>query len=167
MSKKPKKARSLMMILVSALSCLFGPTSQCTSVATPQVTDTVVWGGASFHIRQLPFQSALEKYETMGRLVKSSSTNSHRGYVAKWLVSDGAIYLWQLKGVRKNSKKKILENLGAVRFPVKAEWYSGTLQLPVGEFDDTSFSWPIVIELTIENGNIKNTLMLKDGSDLD
>lgn len=156
-----------MTAILFVLTYLLVPNCHFTSAITPQVTDTVVWGGASFRIRQLPFESAIETNEAIAKSLKSKSTNSHRGYVAEWLVSDGILYLGKLNDVSNRNKKEILESLGAVRFPVKAEWYSGTMHLPVGEFNDASSTWPIVIELSVDKGNVIATKVLKDAPDVD
>ncbi|WP_430453466.1 hypothetical protein [Rhodopirellula europaea] len=136
-----------------------------TSFADPwQARDSIVWGGASFSLPQLPLEPELFRIEQeSGEVIFSGGgSGNHRGYVGTWLVSRGNLFLWKMPGVPVKSREKLLDALDCEKFPIPATWFTGKLQLPVGDFDESSQTWPLVIELRIKDGVIFKTLTKKN-----
>ncbi|MBL0421879.1 hypothetical protein JI739_16135 [Ramlibacter sp. AW1] len=99
---------------------------------TAQITERLVYKGQDLPLCTEP----LECYFSAGRArpcFESDCTALWRGYVGRWEIAGDRLYLTALQGLLEDGS---LASLG-VLFPhshgrVFAEWYSGTLRVPMG-----------------------------------
>ena len=134
--------------------------------ATIQANDSVVVGGKTYGIFQLPMV-ALWHYpdeEPAGREpipnFEMRSTANWRGYKAKFSISRDKLYLQSIEGTidgEEVSDRKIIPK----RFPIHAHWYTGSIFISIGQFDEDSKEFKYAIEFSIEKGRVVSTKYLE------
>lgn len=151
-------------VIVATLLLIFLLCRMPTAMADEwQARDLIVWGGAKFKLPQQPLEPLLQDLEMANPLLlRSQGSGTNRGYVAEWLITRNTLCYNGLTGRYDANEKEIASKAGFDRLPVVANWYSGTLQLPVGEFDIRTQCWPVVIELKFKHGMLVKTLLRKD-----
>lgn len=114
---------------------------------SPQLPDTLCWQGESFALRVFPLQMKPGMYEEMYDSLKQLhySEKCNRGYIAKWQISDGRLYLvavWNQPDGRLLPKGKLSRTLPLTQEGwLEADWFSGELQLFDSSRLDRLF-WP-------------------------
>ncbi len=90
----------------------------------------------------------------MPQLEQLSSVNA-KGFEAEWCVRNGKLYLTHIKGRVDGKWHRDQKLMPECKFPVYADWFSGNLHLPVGEFAD-GMVCEIVMTVCVEKGIVKN-----------
>ncbi|WP_045858754.1 hypothetical protein [Teredinibacter purpureus] len=104
--------------------------------ATEQIKDVLSVGEARYSIRELPLNQLYGHDKLSSILNQELCSASWRGYKARWELKDS--FLW-LRGLEKNPCSNGYEPVeakllfGGQEYPIKAEWFTGKIVLPVGE----------------------------------
>ena len=132
--------------------------------ATPyQLRDVVEFGANEFHVAQLPIQKIVERSKTP---LTITNTANNKGYEAKWAIQGNQLFLIQFKAKNKEKEVGIGNILENAELPVKATWFTGKLQLPIGDFDYDNQRWPLIIELTFDKGKLRHMSTKKDATEI-
>lgn len=139
---------------------------------TAQIADAITIDG----VQQMLFTEPLSAW--FASAPKPSfvpdSTANWRGYVASWEIRDGRLFLTSLKGeicddpaftgwaCQKRRPASLADLFAKAKPPIFAEWYSGTLRVPLGaQIKYQHMGYESVFEfdllLTIEKGRVVTT----------
>ncbi len=55
---------------------------------------------------------------------------------------------------RRGDLVRIGDIIDGAKLPLKAKWFTGVVQLPIGEFDYGRQLWPVLVEVVIEKGKV-------------
>lgn len=161
-----KRDKMLRRHLGLALFLLMGNCACGQWVAHPAPADVVKWGGAEFHVDQYPLEPKIREFEAANRLLLyKGDTANRRGYVAKWSILRNALWLRSVKGELVSEKISLVEAIGEDSLPCKASWFTGDIQLPVGEFDFDNHAWPFAVRLRFVNGELKSSDIVRNATD--
>ncbi len=130
--------------------------------ATVQANDSVRVDGKTYGIFELPM-NGLWRYEDEERddrelfpPFEAPHTANHRGYIAQFAIANGRLYLNSIKG-RIDGKDVADRDIIDKRFPVRAHWYTGSIFISVGGYDQLEERFRYVIEFSIERGKVVAT----------
>ncbi len=130
--------------------------------ATPQANDSIVIGGNSYGIFQLPM-SGYWRYDfepADARLpfpkFEFTSFANWRGYIAQWSISRGKLHLRSVEG-RVAGKMVRDRQIIEKSFPVHARWFTGKIFVSIGDFDDGNKAFEYVLEFNIKEGDVRST----------
>lgn len=104
--------------------------------ATEQIDELFSVGRKIYTINELPLSQLYSPNQLFEIIHPQMCTASRRGYQATWILKDG--YLW-LESIRKNPCDPNHEYIESTllfenkNYPIKAEWFTGSISLPVGE----------------------------------
>ncbi len=131
-SESEKTMRKLTPILI-----LFVLIMPDLALTTAQHPDYLVYQGETFPMFSNPLESFFdEKNPRPNHLFPFLSTACWRGYIATWKIEDRQLYLIKLRDCAPTSEAQEIP-LSSVfpgqKGPIKADWYSGTLQIPQGK----------------------------------
>lgn len=135
--------------------------------ATAQCGDILIWGKDTFSL----FADPLVKREDIKRFRKDldklgvtiESTACWRGYIATWGIEGDELYLLRVQGEREGSlvdaDLNVLFPGEVINGKVKADWFSGSLYLPLGEclyyvHDEYASIYEKEIELVMKEGRV-------------
>lgn len=100
----------------------------------------------------------------------SNSTALWRGYVGRWEIADGRLYLVELRGTLDDGTEASVATIFP-GFPdrVFAHWYSGTIRIPQGkQLEYVHMGYGSTFErdlfLDVERGVVKNTRVRHNGT---
>lgn len=130
--------------------------------ASPQANDIIRIGATKYGIFQIPMSEYWYRdgEEPKGRVPIPKfdfvTFNNWKGYYAQWSLGRDKLYLIKLKA-QINGKKVRNEEIIEKRFPVHARWYTGSVFISVGDYDDTKNAFDYVIEFKIKDGNVTGT----------
>ncbi|OAD21658.1 conserved hypothetical protein, secreted [Candidatus Thiomargarita nelsonii] len=134
-------------------------------LATAQYPDILVYQGKNQPIFTNPLESYFDKQHPRPKNVfKFSCTANWRGYVATWKIEENDLYLVKLvEGSCGEDAPEIpiTTIFPEQQAPIKANWFSGTLRIPLGKrLQYVHMGYGSIYEkelfLTIENGKIVN-----------
>ncbi|PRD64032.1 ankyrin repeat domain-containing protein [Malikia granosa] len=99
---------------------------------TAQISDRLLYQGKQHEIYGEPLDAYLGQLKSPLRF-QVASTALWRGYLCKWAIEDGQLFLLSLQGILENDEVASIKTL----FPessgrVHADWFSGILRLPQG-----------------------------------
>ncbi|OGB69822.1 MAG: hypothetical protein A2486_04440 [Burkholderiales bacterium RIFOXYC12_FULL_65_23] len=99
---------------------------------TAQISDRLLYQGKQHEIFGEPLNAYLGQMKNRPRF-QVVSTALWRGYICKWAIEDGKLFLLSLQGILENDEIVSIKTL----FPessgrVHADWFSGILRLPQG-----------------------------------
>ena len=123
-----------------------------------QIEDVVEFGANRFRIAQLPLQvfisgSCSKKKPALA--VPNSANN--KGYTAKWAIQGGQLFLTAFDAEDMRGRQvDIGDIIEDASLPLRANWFTGKIQFPLGEFDFENQCWPLVVELAVEKGKVKD-----------
>lgn len=129
---------------------------------TAQIAEKLRYQGREVAMHTTP----LEAYFAMGGYnppFESSCSALWRGYVGRWEIVDGRLYLIGLRGTLEDGTEASVATIFP-DFPdrVFAHWYSGTIRIPQGkrleyvqESYDSTFEQDLVLD--VERGVVKST----------
>ncbi|WP_037251670.1 hypothetical protein [Rhodopirellula europaea] len=147
------------IILLFAAAMLSATTP---AYATVQVNDQVIVGGNTYGIFQLPMlglwyysDEEPDGREPIPNFEMRSSANS-RGYRAIFSISCDKLYLQSIEGQidgEEVSDRQIIPK----RFPIHAHWYTGSIFISVGDYDQLTNELEYVIEFLIKRGRVVST----------
>ncbi|GIX00835.1 MAG: hypothetical protein KatS3mg111_4385 [Pirellulaceae bacterium] len=130
--------------------------------ATEQALDRLVLSGHEYGIEQQPMLGLWhsedwksEGDQPMPEFEVTSSAN-WRGYVATFSISDDKLILLDIEA-QIDGKPATGRDLLKKRLPVVARWYTGSIFVPVGEFDYDAQASQYVIEFIVDKGSVTDT----------
>lgn len=135
--------------------------SRC-ALTTEQANDTIVIGGNSYGIFQVPMNAYwhLDGEPPEGRVplpeFELTSTANLRGYIAQWSISREKLHLLALEG-QIGGKKVRDRQIIKKRFPLHARWFTGKIYVSVGGFDNDKKTCEYVLEFNIKDGSVVAT----------
>lgn len=143
---------------------------------TFQFPEQLVFEGRKFEIYTQPLRPYLEHASFDGRLLKVSSA-CWRGYVGKWEIREGHLYLVGITGLieRQGQREQLcLQHLFKNEAtPILASWFSGTLRVLLEQsgqgsdewWNDSSpnFSPRRELLITVGSGRVTELELLADG----
>ena len=137
--------------------------ARTSAFATAQIPDHIMYQGETYSLFAEPLDSYLNRL-TPGHheLFPSVCTACWRGYVASWEVRENFLYLSKIvEGTCSPDAHEIpLENIfPGQAAPVRANWYSGVLQIPQGKrlrYERRGYGavYERVLLLTVKDGKI-------------
>jgi len=98
---------------------------------TAQIREILIYKGKRNGLYTEPLKEYLKKRENVKFIFKS--TAMWRGYVCKWEIKNNKLYLIWLLGFIEGNKQVDLSYLFPNKKEVFADWYTGELQIPLGE----------------------------------
>jgi len=151
--------RTLGWMLAASLLCKVAS-------ATPQVGDTVVFGGRSFPFAEVPMLGLWDFEERTGFKVGTGreqpppfdvrSTANWDGYEATFEIRESKLFLREIVGSLDGKKRTNQEILPGRAFPVVATWFTGRIHLGVGDPREDTGEMTAVIVFEIERGHVKS-----------
>ena len=130
--------------------------------ATEQVRDRLEINGRTYAIEQQPMLGLWHSVDLksggekpMPKFSVTSSAN-WRGYVATFSIANDKLYLLEIEA-EVGSKPKTGRELIGKRLPTVARWFSGSIFVPVGDYDQDAGASRYVIEFVIDKGLITDT----------
>ena len=105
--------------------------------ATEQIDDLFSIERIDYSISELPLSQLYSPNQLFEIIHPQMCTASRRGYQANWRLRGD--YLW-LDSIRKNPCDPNYESIESTllfknkNYPIKADWFTGSISLPVGEF---------------------------------
>lgn len=103
---------------------------------TRQIRDVLQISDNYYPIRELPLSSFISEDDLIKLAKPQVCTASWRGYQADWKLKEG--FLW-LANIEKNPCSREYEQLKAEvlfkdkEYPIKADWFTGVIQLQISE----------------------------------
>jgi hypothetical protein len=148
--------RSLMISLF-----LLGACFSHSAFATPQISDTVIFGGRKYTIREIPMLGFWDYgEESIGTGTRKPPAFDVRnsanwsGYRAQFEIRDSKLYLRHIAGWIEGKKRRNEQIINGKPFPIVADWYTGRIHLDVGDFDPDTQESQAVIIFHVEKGVI-------------
>ena len=131
------------------------------ALATPQPDDTLKYGDHTFAIREIPMLGLWDYGEgepphgkVKPPLFDFAGSGNWAGYEAKWRIRDSTLFLDSMTAKRGGKRIKNEQIFPGERFPLKAEWFTGRIHLPVGGYNEADQVYESVIVCHIENGTV-------------
>jgi hypothetical protein len=124
---------------------------------TIQEKDSIIIKGEKHCLYTYPLKSYWTRKNPMP-VFKYPKTSCWRGYIATWEISDNSLYLIDV--IFKTATGEVGLNY---IFPhntgkIKADWYTGELQIPIGDPVHSDPSWDTIYDydwfLSIKKGNV-------------
>lgn len=150
-----------LLIFISLFSLLPG-----VAVATPQLADSIVFGGRTYVLREVPLLGLWNFKERMGFRVGTGevkppefdvrSTANWDGYEAQFEIRDSKLLLRQIVGYVEGKKRSNEEILIQKKFPLQVTWYTGRIHIAVGDNDDKTGEITAVLVFEVEKGVVKS-----------
>ena len=103
-----------------------------TAGATSQESEPVVWKGTTYYPLSGPGMPWNSSPNTPRRLFDEDSTSNYKGYHATWEVKDGVLYLTSFEAKEHGKKVGLSQIFPGKTPPIKAEWFSNSIDLPQG-----------------------------------
>jgi hypothetical protein len=105
-----------------------------TALATSQVPEALVYGGATNDLYTTPLESLFPAGSPKVFVERPSSTACWRGYVGTWKIENDELYLVALQEGHPRTGAIPLHKVNPQwKSPVKATWFSGTLRIGRGK----------------------------------
>ena len=130
---------------------------------TPQIPDTLVYGGENFAIQQIPMLGIWDYSEEdlpPGKMKPPEfdlqGSGNWKGYEAKWLIRDSKLYLMKIKAKRDGKRIKNDQIFLGKQFPLHAYWFTGRIHLSVGGYNEQTKKSESVIVFQVEKGVVTN-----------
>lgn len=101
---------------------------------TDQAPDKLIYGGQKFYIEQAPFEGKLQGHENENLIFMTNSSN-WKGYLAEWEIIGNDLYLIKFQADGKKGKLKINSIMSNAKLPLKAKWFTGNLQIRMGDLE--------------------------------
>jgi hypothetical protein len=126
---------------------------------TAQIPDILMLNGQKHSLFSLPLEVFFEKRSGRPKF-RVPHTGCWRGYVASWEVRDNRLFLLSVRGQLSDGAKFDAAWLFPNEtLPVFAEWFTGTLKLPLGnvvEYVHMGFAsfYEDELQLTVERGMV-------------
>jgi hypothetical protein len=148
--------RFILALIVAVVSCNI-------AVATPQASDTLMFGGRKYAIHEIPMLG-LWDYGN-GRVGTGKQkppafdfqdSANWAGYRAQFEIRDSKLFLRRIVGRIDGKKRKNEEIIPGNQFPILADWYTGKIHLAVGDFDEETRESTAVIIFEVEKGAVKS-----------
>jgi len=127
---------------------------------TAQQAEILVVDNQPHSLRSLPLEDYLESRGiSVPDLVDCSSSSLHRGYVGIWELAAGSLYMIGLADAC-NRPIRLEPLFGDRKLPIKADWFTGRLELPEGEqltyfHHGWASQFPRVLRLYFKNGEFR------------
>lgn len=126
-----------------------------------QKPEKIIYKSRNYDLATLPLGPYLESLKD-NNIFQGPSTALHRGYLGTWKIKNKLLLLVELKGYLINYSEVDIQYLFPGEDVVFANWYTGTLRLPLGcrIFDniDTFYSiYEAELRIKIENGYVIET----------
>lgn len=106
---------------------------------TAQIPERIILADRPYWVHEMPLYPVLEKRGIKIRAPDAWTTACHRQYVGTWAVSSDHLWLLTLSSfgydeapLTDTARQAFLEQLPAERFPIRADWFDGSLRIPVG-----------------------------------
>ena len=131
------------------------------AVVTPQRGDTLKYGDHTFAIQEIPMLGLWDHGEgepPLGKVkaprFEFAGSGNWAGYEATWLIRDSTLFLNSMTAKLAGKKVKNEQIFPGKRFPLKAEWFTGRVHLPVGGYNEADEVYESVIVCHIEKGTV-------------
>lgn len=148
----------VLVILLSLLSNV--------ALATPQIADTIRFGGRDYWLLEVPMLGLWDFEERMGFRTGTGrekpppfdvrSSANWDGYEAVFEIRDSKLYLSKIVGYVGGTKRRNAEVLPKKTFPLEATWFTGRIHIAVGDDDPDTGERTAVIQFDIEQGQVKS-----------
>lgn len=150
------------MFLISVFSLLAD-----VALATPQLADTIIFGGRTYVLHEIPMLGLWDFEETRGFRVGSGrekpppfevrSTANWDGYEAQFEIRKSRLFVRRIAGYIDGKERTNEQIFVGKRFPLQATWFTGRIHIPVGDADERSGEVTAVIVFEVEKGIVKST----------
>ena len=98
---------------------------------TAQIRDLLEYNEEKMVLSDEPLKEYIKSRDDIDFIFKSTAW--WRGYVCKWEIRDKKLYLIYLLGFIEGNKQVDLSYVFPGKKEVFADWYTGELQIPIGE----------------------------------
>ena len=98
---------------------------------TAQIRDLLQYNEEKMVLSDEPLKEYIKSRDDLDFIFKSTAW--WRGYVCKWEIRDKKLYLIHLLGFIEGNKQVDLNYVFPGKKEVFADWYTGELQIPIGE----------------------------------
>ncbi len=104
-----------------------------TAAATQQESEPVKWKGETYYPLFGPGMPWNSSPNTPRRHFDLDSTANYKGYHATWEIKDGVLYLDSFEAREHGKRVGIRQIFPGRKPPIKADWYSESIDLPQGK----------------------------------
>lgn len=127
---------------------------------TTQAKDTLTYRNNRYLLTNLPLGIYLNANQNI--LFDDYTTANYRGYQANWELADDNLYITELE-----SSNYTYYDIFKTNLPTLADWYTGTLQVGFGNYqnNERSSGFENYLWFNIEKGKVIDTRILKDLND--
>lgn len=126
-----------------------------------QITDSIIYQDTFYDLATLPLDSYLKSLKDPFEF-QSSNTGLQRGYEGTWEIRNNLLLLVKLDGYDYNYRKVDIHCLFPGENTVFANWFTGTLRIPIGEqiyhgcdYFESIFEFELILE--IKKGHLIGT----------
>ena len=167
---KPRLCSPLLLTTLLLTSSVLG---------TQQMPDRISYEGKQYSLWASPLEDYFRNGHTRPKMLQEYgviSSGNWKGYVAEWTILDGRLFLGKVmkeylrpqaatqQGRRDVEWRAVPARLifPNAQYPIFAEWFSGTLQIPIGVKlaeslpSDLTTSYDKAVNLIIVSGRITN-----------
>jgi len=143
----------------------------CSAVATPQIGDTIIFGGKEYVTAQQPMLG----YWKIGNPPKGSGkvappkfeindSANWRGYVATWEIRDSQVTLKSVRCTIDGKEATAHQVMPNHKLPAKAVWFKGRIQIAVGDWDEERQQFGCMLTFHITQGVVTRTTFQEWGN---
>ena len=100
---------------------------------TAQIRDLLYYNGEMFSLSTEPLMPFLNIIGETKPKPKNVSTACWRGYIGSWEITDGSLYLTELKGHPEGNEYFSMNVLFPGQTKVLAEWFTDQIKIPKGK----------------------------------
>ncbi len=118
-----------------------------------QITDSIIYQDTFYDLATLPLDSYLKSLKDPFEF-QSSNTGLQRGYEGTWEIRNNLLLLVKLDGYVYNYRKVDIHCLFPGEDTVFANWFTGTLRIPIGEqiyhgwdYFESIFEFELILEI--------------------
>lgn len=118
-----------------------------------QITDSIIYQDTFYDLATLPLDSYLKSLKDPFEF-QSPNTGLQRGYEGTWEIRDNLLLLVKLDGYDYNYRKVDIHCLFPGEDTVFANWFTGTLRIPIGEqiyhgcdYFESIFEFELILEI--------------------
>jgi hypothetical protein len=104
--------------------------------STAQFPDIIIYNGKEYALMSNPLESYFgTNHPRPKNLFKFSCTANWRGYIAKWKIDNGKLYLMKVMSgdCSANPAEIDVSSIFLQKLPVEATWFNGILRIPRGK----------------------------------
>jgi hypothetical protein len=137
---------------------------------SPQKSDVITFGEHNYAIQQVPMlgywdygKGSIGTGKVQPPNFDILESTNWSGYKATWEISNSKLLLTSISGSVGGKIKRNEDLVRNRKFPCKATWFTGVIEIPAGGYDATKELYSAIIEIRIKAGDVKSMGFRSEG----